>query len=122
MRRKRLVNGCLTRVRLSSSSDKVMFEQLLLIAFATFVTEDLTCVATGLLVAQGKLSFFTGTAACLLGIFTGDLLLFLAGRFAGRPVRRFVSEEKMDRASGWLSERGMIVVFLSRFAPGLRLP
>jgi membrane protein DedA with SNARE-associated domain len=98
------------------------FEPLLLIALATFATEDLTCIATGLLVAQGRVDFVPGTLACLLGIFSGDILLFLAGRFAGRPILRFVSKEKIDRGSRWLSERGMIVVFLSRFAPGLRLP
>jgi membrane protein DedA with SNARE-associated domain len=97
-------------------------EQLLLIALATFVTEDLTCIATGALVAQGKLDFLPGTMACLLGIYAGDLLLFLGGRFARWPVLRFVPEEKIKRASDWISRRGLIVVFLSRFAPGLRLP
>src|SRR6266851_3907524 len=77
---------------------------LLLIALATLVSEDLTCIATGVLVAQGKLGFFSGTLACLLGIFTGDLLLFLAGRLAGQAAfgvkafRRLVPLEKVDRA------------------------
>ena len=97
-------------------------EQLLLIGLATFVTEDLACIATGLLVAQGQVGFFPGTAACLLGIFAGDVLLYLAGRFAGRPALRFVSAEQIERASTWISAKGMIVVFLSRFMPGLRLP
>jgi membrane protein DedA with SNARE-associated domain len=99
-----------------------MFESLLLVALATFVTEDLTCVATGLLVARGKIGFLAGTAACMAGIFAGDILLFLAGRFAARPVFRYVSEQKVRKASEWFAHRGMAVVFLSRFAPGLRLP
>ncbi len=45
---------------------------LLLIALATLVSEDLTCIATGVLVAQGKLGFLSGTLACLLGIFFGS--------------------------------------------------
>src|SRR5207247_452924 len=97
-------------------------EHLLLIALATFVTEDLTCIATGLLVAQGKLDFLPGTLACLLGIYAGDLLLFLGGRAARWPVLQFVPEEKLKRASAWISRRGLIVVFFSRFSPGLRLP
>lgn len=100
----------------------MLVEQLAFIALATFVTEDLTCIGAGLLVAQGKIAFVPATLACLAGIFTGDLLLFLGGRFAGRPVRRFVPAEKLERASNWLSAKGMIVVLLSRFAPGLRLP
>src|SRR3954451_1331884 len=97
-------------------------EQLALIAFGTFVSEDLTCLATGALVAQGKLAFLPATLACLIGIYSGDLLLFLGGRFARGPLLRFVSEDKVARASEWLSRRGMVVVFLSRFTPGLRLP
>src|SRR5438874_602704 len=63
-----------------------------------------------------------GSRACLVGIYAGDLLLFLGGRFARRPVLRLVSPDKIARASEWISRRGMAVVFLSRFAPGLRLP
>jgi len=102
--------------------------QLLLIALATFVSEDLTCVATGGLIAAGKLGWLPGVLACTTGIFAGDLLLYLAGRFVGRPLvrwrlfRRLLTPEKLDRASQWLSDRGARVVILSRFSPGLRLP
>src|SRR5262249_24491351 len=94
----------------------------LLIALATFVTEDLTCIATGVLVAQNKLDFLPGAMACLLGIYAGDLLLFIGGRFARWPVLRVVPEGKIKNASELISRPGLNVVFLSRFAPGLRLP
>jgi membrane protein DedA with SNARE-associated domain len=101
---------------------------LILIGLATLVSEDLTCIATGVLVAQRKVGFIGGILACLAGIYFGDLLLFLGGRFIGRPLirwplfRRFVSPEHLDRASEWLSSNGAAVVLLSRFTPGLRLP
>lgn len=101
---------------------------LLLIALATFASEDLTCVATGALIAAGKLGFVPGVLACIAGIFAGDMLLYFAGRFVGRPIvrwkpiRRLLSDEKLDRASQWLAKRGAGVVILSRFTPGLRLP
>jgi membrane protein DedA with SNARE-associated domain len=100
----------------------------LLLAAATLVSEDLTCIAAGLLVAQGRMTFVPAVAACLFGILLGDVLLFLAGRWLGRPaVKRaplswFVSEDGVDRASAWFRQRGMAVIFLSRFLPGLRLP
>ena len=100
---------------------------LLLIALATLVSEDLTCIATGVLVAQGRLGFVPGVLACLLGIFFGDILLFLTGRVAGRAAfrwkafQKFASPAKVEAASRWLSERGMAVILLSRFTPGLRL-
>jgi membrane protein DedA with SNARE-associated domain len=100
----------------------------LIIASATLVSEDLTCLATGLLIAQGRVGYAEGTLACLGGIVAGDLALFAAGRLLGRralrwkPFARLVSEERLARASEWLARRGMSVVFLSRFTPGLRLP
>ena len=105
-----------------------MIPQMLLIAVATLVSEDLTCIATGVLIAQGKLGFAEGTLACIAGIFAGDILLFLAGRVVGGralrwpPLTRFLPPEMVERGADWLRRRGLIVVFLSRFTPGLRLP
>jgi membrane protein DedA with SNARE-associated domain len=102
--------------------------QFLLIALSTFVSEDLTCIATGALIAAGKIGFLPGTLACIAGIYLGDLLLYFAGRFIGRPVlrwrpvRRLLTSENLDAASGWLERRGAGLVILSRFTPGLRLP
>ena len=97
--------------------------QLIAIALATFVSEDLTCIATGALIASGQIGLVPGALACAAGIYFGDLLLYFAGRFAGRPVvRRFVPEHKLAGAARWMSERGAAVVLLSRFTPGLRLP
>lgn len=101
---------------------------LALIVLATFVSEDLTCIATGLLVADGRLGFVPGTLACLTGLVLGDLGLFAAGRCFGRaaaaraPLKWFVSDARIERASAWFRERGLRVIFLSRFTPGLRLP
>jgi membrane protein DedA with SNARE-associated domain len=93
--------------------------QLLLIAASTLASEDLACIAAGTLIAQGRLNPIEGIAACAAGIFAGDLLLFLCGRLFGG---RFVRGESVRRASEWLARRGLIVVLLSRFTPGLRLP
>ena len=96
---------------------------LILLALATFASEDLACAAAGALIARGQLGFIPGTLACLAGICAGDLLLYLAGRFLGRPIaRRLVPAERLDRASAWIGARGARVVLASRFTPGLRLP
>jgi membrane protein DedA with SNARE-associated domain len=98
------------------------------LALATLVSEDLTCIAAGLLVAHGKLDFTTAAIACYLGIWIGDLLLVAAGRWLGRPalVRRplrwLVSPESVARAERWFARRGVGAVFVSRFLPGTRFP
>lgn len=93
--------------------------ELIVLAGSTFVSEDLTCIAAGALVAQAALTPVEAVAACSAGIFLGDLALYLCGRMLGG---RFVREEKYARAGQWLRRRGPIVVLLSRFTPGTRLP
>lgn len=101
---------------------------MLLLAMATFVSEDLTCIATGLLVAQARIGFIPGVIACFMGILIGDGLLFLAGRWLGKPaltrfpMRMMVSPAAVNRARRWFQSRGSRVILLSRFMPGMRLP
>jgi len=97
------------------------------LAAATLVSEDLTCMAAGVLVAEGSLPFSVAVAGCLAGIVAGDVLLMLVGRVLGRRalhvpvVRRLVSADAIDRGSRWLMERGATFVAVSRFVPGTRL-
>ncbi len=99
-----------------------------LLALATLITEDLTCIWAGVLVAEGRISFAFAAIACLFGIFIGDILLFLAGRLIGRtvlrhaPLKWFVCESDVERSSMWFRRRGMKTIVLSRFLPGTRLP
>jgi membrane protein DedA with SNARE-associated domain len=98
------------------------------IILATFVSEDLTCVAAGLIAAGGQLSPFNAIGAAGLGIFLGDLGLYAAGKWIGQPALRrapiswFVHDEDVDRSQEWFAHRGPIVILLGRFVPGSRLP
>ncbi len=99
-----------------------------LLALATFITEDLTCVWAGVLAAEGRIDFGFAAFACLAGIVAGDVLLFLAGRLFGRallrraPVNWFLRESEVKRCSEWFQRRGMFAILVSRFLPGTRLP
>jgi membrane protein DedA with SNARE-associated domain len=100
---------------------------LVLLAVSTLGSEDLACIAAGLLVARGSLGFTEATFACGLGIFFGDLMLYFAGRF-GRsslhraPMRWIVNIKALGRSQRWFARRGALVILLSRFVPGTRLP
>lgn len=95
---------------------------------ATFASEDLACLAAGGLVASGRIGFGAAVAACFLGIFAGDMMLYWTGRLFAGPVfrsrlgSRFVSRRRLEGASEWLEKRGASAVFLSRFVSGFRLP
>jgi membrane protein DedA with SNARE-associated domain len=97
------------------------------LAVATLVTEDLTCVAAGVLVADGRVPFAVAAGGCLVGIVAGDILLMFGGRLLGRAgldsplARQFVSRAAVEHGARWMAARGAIVVALSRFLPGTRL-
>lgn len=99
-----------------------------LIALATLISEDLACIGAGLLVAHGILTYVWAAFAAFLGIFAGDILLFLAGRYIGRPALRrvpfrwIVREQAIQDSTEWFARRGPIVILSSRFVPGSRLP
>ena len=105
-----------------------LFVTLLLIVAATFVSEDLACIGTGLLIARGSLPWTAGLGACLAGLVAGDLLLYFVGRAVGRPATRvaplrwLIRPEELDRACRWFTARGAALILGGRFVPGTRLP
>jgi membrane protein DedA with SNARE-associated domain len=100
----------------------------LAIVVATFVSEDLTCVAAGLAASTGRIPAVHAIGAAGLGIWLGDLGLYLLGRWLGRPalarapLRWLVTEEDVLASRAWFVERGARVLLLTRFVPGTRLP
>lgn len=100
---------------------------MLTLASATLISEDLTCISAGLMVALGRISFGPAALACFLGIYFGDLMLYGAGRYLGRPALKrrplswFLRTEDVERSSRWFARRGPAMILASRFLPGTRL-
>lgn len=105
-----------------------LFLFLMSISLATLISEDLTCVVTGLMIANGTLTWGQGLGACLSGILVGDFLLYLAGRKMGRPALRkiplrwMMNPIKLKETEDWFHRRGGMAILVSRFVPGTRLP
>ncbi len=105
-----------------------LFVFIILIALATLVSEDLACIGAGLMAARGMISLEAAIFAAFLGIFVGDMLLYLAGRWLGKkalrhpPLRWWIKEEDIERSSQWFAARGPAIILMSRFLPGSRLP
>lgn len=106
----------------------VLLIALFAIALATLASEDLACIAAGLLVARGLISLPQGITAAFAGIWLGDMALYAAGRFGGshlirrRPLRWFIGEKSIEYARSFLTRKGGMAILISRFTPGLRLP
>jgi membrane protein DedA with SNARE-associated domain len=98
------------------------------LALGTVVSEDLTCLSAGMLVASGHLPFPAALAACLLGITIGDAFMFAAGHWLGRPFLRkrpicwLLREQTVDIAACWLRRNAVGTLVASRVLPGARLP
>lgn len=101
---------------------------ILLIALSTLISEDLACVGAGLMAAKGIISYGDAALAAFIGIFIGDLLLYALGRYVARPAMKRVPfkwifrEQAIRQSSEWFTERGPMVILLSRFLPGSRFP
>lgn len=102
--------------------------QLLAIAAGTLASEDLTCLATGALIGAGHVSPFAGVFTCFIGIYLGDVALWLLGRVGGRRILSVpwvacrVDDAQLRRASQFVDGRIGKLVLTSRFIPGSRLP
>jgi membrane protein DedA with SNARE-associated domain len=102
--------------------------QLAVIILATFASEDLTCIEVGLLIGSHQLDAVIGLGGCFLGIFVGDLGLWLIGYLAGLGllqlslVGRVLPPQRREGLRRWLDERGATALVAARFLPGARLP
>ncbi|HRH44008.1 MAG TPA: alpha/beta fold hydrolase, partial [Pyrinomonadaceae bacterium] len=113
---------------ISEAKGVTAFIFFLLLVLCTFITEDLTCITAGVLAAQGRISLTLAILACFFGIWIGDLILYLVGRWFGAkalqraPLRWFLNEDAVKRGAEWFQKRGAVAIFLSRFTPSFRLP
>ncbi|TGL45991.1 SNARE-like domain protein [Leptospira perdikensis] len=96
--------------------------------FSTFVSEDLTCIAAGIVAKNGNLSLLSAIFTTGLGIFVGDCLLYFFGFIVRRGFLKWeflrkvqIKLESLEIIDEWkLHFRKSI--FASRFLPGTRLP
>jgi membrane protein DedA with SNARE-associated domain len=101
---------------------------IIALAGGTLVSEDLTCIAAGHLVRLEQVESFVAIAGCAIGIFVGDLGLWLIGRLLGRRVIRAkwiagrVTATDLDQFGCWFDRNAAAAILGSRFIPGARVP
>jgi membrane protein DedA with SNARE-associated domain len=101
---------------------------ILFLALATLASEDLTCISAGLLVRRGELHWLPAILGCFIGIYVGDLGLWLLGRLlARRMIRlkglsRWLPQDQLLHFGTWFDRNAAVAILASRFLPGTRLP
>lgn len=102
-------------------------QTIAVLAASTFISEDLTGIAAGVLVSSGRAPFGVAVAGCFVGIVIGDFGLFMVGRFARHVgvgqhwLTRWVRPASVERSRLWIETRGAQVILASRFLPGTRV-
>ena len=120
------VESLLTGFEEYAAQSSSRFTLLLIIAAATLISEDLACIAAGLLAARSIISPLEAIVASGLGIYIGDILLYLTGYLIGLkalhhpPLKWFVSEHRVQQCRTLFERRGLGLIFMSRFLPGTR--
>lgn len=105
-----------------------MINLLIILFFSTFVSEDITCITSGIFAKEGKLPLILAITVTGLGIFIGDLLLYLVGFFFHNFLKRIVNikywEERLTTQKFYKHWKSNFIfsIFISRFLPGTRLP
>ena len=94
------------------------------ILVSTFFLEDAAILYAALLAAGGEVAPPLAFTVLFLGIYLGDLGLYLLGAAARRhaPARKFVGDGRIAWARRWLGRNAMLTLIGARLVPGSRLP
>lgn len=98
------------------------------ILLATLIYEDGATLLAATLSASGRLNPWFGLATTFLGIWVGDLGLYMLGSTLGRrlawssSIRKHLTQESLARAERWFTQHGSFALVMSRAIPGSRLP
>ncbi len=94
---------------------------------ATFVSEDLACVAAGILAAEGIASWAVTFSGAAIGIWVGDVGLYWIGRGVTNGAlqwnwaKNMVTKERVERGKQFFDRFGIHWIMISRCLPGSRV-
>ena len=96
----------------------------ILLALATFITEDGTLILGSQLIGTHQASPETVTISLIAGILVGDIGLYALGWGArkSKMIRRRIPLKAARSFRRWIEGRETAVLFATRFMPGTRLP
>ena len=106
----------------------IIFFLLLACGLGLPIPEDISIVASGILVASKTTSFAHAFLICMAGIIIGDSTIYWMGRLLGKKLFKLPVLSKIFNNSFLSTGKiafhrfGNKIIFLARFLPGLRAP
>lgn len=100
----------------------------LVILLSTLVYEDGATLLAATLSASGRLNPWFGLLTTFVGIWIGDLGLYVLGSALGqrlawsRSIQKYLTPASLARAERWFAKHGSFALVMSRAIPGSRLP
>ncbi len=113
---------------LNHGSYAVFLGVLLLAGLGMPVPEDAVLLAAGVLSRDGAVELNKAAATCVVGVLTGDTLLFFIARRIGpsvlsrRPFRWWLTRQRRVQIEELFERKGGWVIFGARHVAGLRAP
>jgi membrane protein DedA with SNARE-associated domain len=104
-----------------------MFGILFLCGVGLPLPEEATLVGSGILVGWRKADFLLASAACVLGILGGDLIIFGLGHHYGqrflqsRPMQWILTPRRQLKVARFFTRHDTKAVFFARFFAGVRI-
>jgi len=99
---------------------------LLLCGLGLPIPEDVSLIAAGYFAYKGVLNVHKALLVCFAAVLAGDTFAFFLGRWFGQRMlaspwmRRYFTPKRQRRVRAYFRKFGNRVVFIGRFAPGLR--
>ena len=112
---------------LSTDGNQSMWWVAIALALGTFISEDISALTGAGIVALEQASAWFVGGALFLGIWLGDIGLWLVGRYGRKtgahlPGLRRIGPVRLVQARRFLRRWGWGAILLSRVIPGSRLP
>ncbi|MBL7716396.1 MAG: DedA family protein [Bdellovibrionales bacterium] len=92
------------------------------------IPEDITLIAAGALTYYGVSDLGLMIVVSMFGVMIGDSFMYFLGAHYGRKLtkkwffQKILPDERLEKVSKMLNERGPSLLFAARFMPGLRAP
>jgi membrane protein DedA with SNARE-associated domain len=105
-----------------------IFGVLLLCGFGLPVPEDIPLISAGYLIHLQQTTWVIALLVCLLGVLTGDSIIFWFGKRLGNKLLRsrlvmfFTTPKKILKIKAYYRKYGPKIIIAGRFLPGLRAP